>query len=79
MEPKPQKKALTSYKPQTQEWLRIIGGLVEWGTLPEQQDRMWVDILVATIDGHPNKALAEEAVAELQRVLGAEQAQEAAQ
>lgn len=59
-------KTIEELSPNTQEWLRVLGGLVEWGTLPAQREALWVDIMVAAIDGHPNKELANEAVAALQ-------------
>lgn len=64
-------KAITDYTPETQEWLRVIGGLVEWGTLPAQRDQLWVDIMVATLDGHPNGDLARQAAEQIEAALKA--------
>lgn len=62
-------KVITDYTPETQEWLRVVGGLVEWGTLPAQRERLWVDIMVATLDGHPNPELAKQAAEQIEAAL----------
>lgn len=61
--------SIEDYTDSTREWLRIIGGIVEKAE-PDQRDALWTEIMITTLDKHPDDSLADAAAAAIAKNYG---------